>query len=253
MSSHSRMLSLLDLFSIAEPVWSADALTQSLGYSRPTLYRYLRELVEAGLLQRVEVNRYALGARVIALDYIVRHADPLLIAAIPVLHRLASQTGCDAMMSCMIGDNVIDIHHERYGSEPVHSVDPRGRIRDRFKSGPPKVIFANLPKARQRSIYFAYAAEAETAGIGKDWDEVRAYMQAIRKRGYYVSRGEMAPGLSSVTVPVFAPDKALIATILIVARNERFCELEPGFLVTLLRQAAAEISRLLARSDSVTP
>ena len=41
---------MLDLFSESRPLWTLDELMQELGYTRPTLYRYLKSLKDCGLL-----------------------------------------------------------------------------------------------------------------------------------------------------------------------------------------------------------
>ena len=48
MSSLSSALAVLRLFSADDPVWTAERIIERLGYTRPTGYRYVRELVHAG-------------------------------------------------------------------------------------------------------------------------------------------------------------------------------------------------------------
>jgi len=45
-----KVLAVLDLFSDSRPLWTPDELRLELGYSRPTLYRYLKSLKDCGLL-----------------------------------------------------------------------------------------------------------------------------------------------------------------------------------------------------------
>ena len=49
------MLKVLDLFTEQTPALSADEIISKLKYSRPTGYRYVRELVSAGLLVRIDL------------------------------------------------------------------------------------------------------------------------------------------------------------------------------------------------------
>ena len=69
MSSLARMLSILDLFGARAPVLSAEEIIARRNYSRPTGYRYVRELVAAGLLVRAP-GGYSLGPRIIELDWL---------------------------------------------------------------------------------------------------------------------------------------------------------------------------------------
>ena len=103
MSSPSRALALLDLFSESRPVWHTDEMNEALGYTRATGYRYVRDLVEAGFLQKVSAGRYALGPRIIGLDYQLRRSDPVLLAAAPVMEDLVRRSRLDCVLTTMYG------------------------------------------------------------------------------------------------------------------------------------------------------
>src|SRR5690606_18823865 len=110
MSSLSKMLSILDLFTTDNPVWTAEGISAVIGCSAPTGYRYVRELVGAGLLLRLGTGSYSLGPRVITLDYQLRTGDPYYNAGRSLMSTLAEQTGCDCVMSRLFDDQVIDTH-----------------------------------------------------------------------------------------------------------------------------------------------
>lgn len=249
-SSHVKLLALFDLFTVERPIWYADEICAALGYSRPTVYRYLGDLVDFGLLHRVATNGYALGPRIIVLDHVIRHGDPVLAIAVPAMRELARQTQCDVMMSALYGDHVIDVHHERYGAEPVYPLDARGRIRPPLRGSASKVIVANLPKARQRALYDRFAAAAQAEGIGATWDAARARFQAIRKAGHYVSDGELVASICSISVPLIGHDRNELWSINLVARRERFVLLDLTLVKTLVTQAAARIALMLEQRFS---
>ena len=48
--SSDRTLAILELFTEERLEWSAEELMAELGYTRPTLYRYLKTLKRAGFL-----------------------------------------------------------------------------------------------------------------------------------------------------------------------------------------------------------
>src|SRR5690606_430214 len=78
MSSLTKMLSVLDIFSSENPSWTIEEMAEHLGYAVPTMYRYVKELTKAGLLRNISAARYGLGTRIIELDYQIRNADPLI-------------------------------------------------------------------------------------------------------------------------------------------------------------------------------
>ncbi|MBT6271108.1 MAG: helix-turn-helix domain-containing protein, partial [Rhodobacteraceae bacterium] len=77
-NSADRILSVLNLFTDGRLEWTAEQLMEVLGYSRPTMYRYLRSLKDAGLLVSISNSLLTLGPRVVEMDFLIRKSDPLL-------------------------------------------------------------------------------------------------------------------------------------------------------------------------------
>eukprot|EP01032_Pedospumella_encystans_P004151 gene4151-4915_t len=119
MSSLGRMLGVLDLFDDTHLTRTADDISAALEVSLPTGYRYVRLLLEAGLLQRVEDSHYALGPRIILLDHYIRNADPVLREGIPVMRELVAATGFDCVSSGISGMQVLDTHRAMGGAPPT--------------------------------------------------------------------------------------------------------------------------------------
>ena len=83
-----KVLAVLDLFSDSRPLRTPDELRLELGYTCPTLYRYLKSLKDCGLLMSTRGGRLTLGPRVVEMDYLSRRADPLVAACLPHLAQL---------------------------------------------------------------------------------------------------------------------------------------------------------------------
>jgi len=242
----SRALSVLDLFDADHPVWSAEDICTALHCPLPTGYRYIRELVAVGLLRRVSGEGFALGARIILLDYVMRQADQLLQNAIPVMRALAAQTSCDCVLTAVYGDQILDVHRE-FGSPPLALAYGRGRPRLPFQGGAPKVILAAQPNVWVRKLYDANAEVAARAGMGNDWKEFRATLAGIRKRGFYISRGELEPTAYAVAAPIGSYGHEPAAAIAIVLTKERFALFNETVLISLVCQAARQIEGMLGR------
>ena len=78
LNSLERILALLDVFKEDHLEWTPDELMAELGYSRPTLYRYLKILKETGLVTSMPSGGFALGPRVVELDFLMRKSDTLV-------------------------------------------------------------------------------------------------------------------------------------------------------------------------------
>ena len=77
-NSADRILSVLNLFTDGRLEWTAEQLMEVLGYSRPTMYRYLRSLKDAGLLVSISNSLLTLGPRVVEMDFLIRKSDPFI-------------------------------------------------------------------------------------------------------------------------------------------------------------------------------
>jgi DNA-binding IclR family transcriptional regulator len=246
MTSPARALAVLDLFTQERPVWQPDEINEALGYTRATGYRYVKDLVEAGFLQKVAAGRYALGGRIIELDYQLRQSDPVLLAAMPVMDSLASATGFDVVLSVLFGGpQVIDVHRASAQSS-LKLAYGRGRPRPLFRSGAPKILLSGLPRAPLVKLYKDRAAEIAAHGMGSKWADFRAHLSRVRKQAFYFSIGELEAGIGAAVVPVFNRDDEIVAAMALVAVEERITNQPQADLRAWLDAAAAKIRDRLA-------
>lgn len=243
MSSPARAFAILDLFSRERPVWSPDEINAALGYSRPTGYRYVKDLVDAGLLRKVTAGRYALGARIIELDYQLRQSDPVLLAAAPVMQRLARDSGFDVVLSVLYpGPRVIDVH--RAGGEPgLELVYGRGRPRPMFQGAAPKVLLAFQPRAVLVRLHEELGDEIAASGLGRDWAAFRAALSEVRRRGWYQSLGELQADVGAISLPVLDSEGDCTHALALVGTIGRLQSTDVGILVRWLNEALDEIRK----------
>jgi DNA-binding IclR family transcriptional regulator len=248
MTSPSRVFAILDLFTRDRPIWTPDEINDALGYSRPTGYRYVKELVNAGMLRKVSAGHYSLGGRIIELDYQLRQTDPVLLAAMPAMQRLAAASGFDAVLTVLFpGPRVVDIHRVDTDTA-LELAYGRGRPRPVFRSAAPKILLAHLPRAQLMKIFEGHASEIATAGLGKSWAEVRGALADIRRQGYYRSEGELEPSLGAVAVPVFNAEGECVAALALVGQIHQVGAQPDESLLRHLRGATAEVRAALGGS-----
>jgi DNA-binding IclR family transcriptional regulator len=248
MSSLARMLAVLDLFTAAQPVWTAEDIIAKLGTSRPTGYRYVRELVAAGLLLRLTGGLYHLGPRIIELDYQIRATDPVLQAGQPIMKALADRTGCDVLLSNIYGEQVLNVHHEP-GIEPLRIKFSRGVPLPLFRGSTSKAILAFLPRSRLKRIYDHHAGEIAQANLGRTWEEFRRSLAPIRRAGVAYSSGELDPPNVGNAAPVFGPDGEVLGSLTLVTLDKRWRLLDQKQVIGLLRDGAREITEAIARTS----
>ena len=244
MSSLTRMIGVLDLIEQRALPLDADTICAELGYSRPTGYRYIAELVRAGLLVRVGGGTYGLGPRIIELDYAIRLNDPVLAAATPVMQDLVAATGGDATLAATYGEHVVTTHHEA-GPEALILSYGRGRPMPLVRGALSKCLLAWMPRTRQQRIYKAHAREIQANQLGADWPGFRSSLARIRKDGFSVSIGELDPGLVAIAVPVCDAQGNALAALAAVVRLERYKLLDHGQLVKLVMGGAQRVEQAM--------
>lgn len=249
MSSSSRVFAVLGLFSKQRSVWHTDDINAALGYSRASGYRYVKELVEAGLLQKVAAGYYALGARIIELDYQLRQSDPVLLAAAPVMDALADRSKFDVVLSTLFGGaQVIDTHRAGPGSS-LRLAYGRGRPRPLFRGAAPKVMLAALPRAALKCIYDRHAEEIAAAGLALSWGEFRRRMGHIQEARFYLSLDEVEEGLGAAAVPILNAEGESLAALALVGTSNALRAAGESRLAGWLHHAASAVRSTLGRDS----
>lgn len=249
MSSLNHMLGVLDLFTEAEPIWTINEATESLGQSRSTIYRYFRALTRAGLLVPISSGAYALGPFIVKLDRQIRLSDPLLRVAPALMAKLRQKSGNVVILGRFFHTSVLCIHQEGDPDDIAVTFD-RGRTMPLFRGATPKVILANLPVRVLKDIYLAHGEKIREAGLGGDWNEFRANLRKIRKAGFYVTPGgEVDHAVTGIAAPIFDKQKEILASVTL-AVSERHCtpEMVESF-VEMVRATAQEITEEVARLE----
>lgn len=255
MTSPAKVLSILSLFSQQCPVWQPEEICESLGFTRATGYRYIKVLVDFGLLNKVSARHYALGARIIELDYQLRGSDPVLLAADPAMHELSLKTGKEVVLTVLINrKHVIDTHRVQATNPNTTSTGrSRGRQRPMFRAGAPKILLSFLPRHEQKQIYQTHAEEIQAHNMGNSWNEFREKLDQIRKAGFYLSWGELEPDIGAAVVPVFNPDGDIVAALNLLDSPENIRSTDPARTKALLEEAAWRIRQQQAYPGGLPP
>lgn len=248
MSSLSSILAILELFSAADPVWSADRIIERMAYSRPTGYRYVRELVSAGFLVRVASASYALGPRIIELDYQIRQTDPMLKAGLPVINDLVKASGCEVNLIGLYGEQIVTTY-QQHGVERLSLSFGRGRPMPLFLGAASKIIVSNFPRAKLKRLYTGHAAAAESAGMGADWESFKLFMATVRRAGFAITYGELDTNFVGVAAPVFTPDGEILGSVIAALSRQRLGITDLDRLVELIKSGGKQITEGIALTE----
>jgi DNA-binding IclR family transcriptional regulator len=196
------MLSVLEFVEDRGQVSGMDEMLEGLSLTRSTLYRYVRTLVEFGLLATSPGAGYTLGPRIVELDYKIRVRDPVIQASHPLMTQLAQTVPGIALLCRRYRDKVLCVHQV---SGPVGFVSTyeRGRARPLLKGAASLVILANMPTAQISKLYHQDPEGFAEAGLGDTLKAVRQALRAIRQRGWQASESQVVSGVTGIAAPIF--------------------------------------------------
>lgn len=245
MSSLTRMLSVLDLFSRQHTTMTAEQIADALGLTRTTCYRYTRELSQAGLLVS-DAGFFMLGPRIIELDHRIIESDPLLNAGKPVITALAESLGATGLLSTSYDDRIINVFEHEGSLSRLPLSFGRGTVMPTFRSSSSKVILASMSRSRLKRLWKLHEQTPDCRSIGEDWLSFWKNLQAIKRQGYWTSIGELDKGLAGVSAPILFGTGDIAGSISLVFAIEDFRMYETELLGARLRGAAAQVSKAMA-------
>ncbi|SFH27399.1 transcriptional regulator, IclR family [Palleronia marisminoris] len=214
--SGDRTLAILELFTEERLEWSPEELMAELGYTRPTLYRYLKTLKQAGFLVALPGRGLTLGPRVVELDFLMRRSDPLLSHGRAQLEALAARHPGSALLVRWYGSKLLCVDSVVSVPNPVSSY-ARGRPMPLGRGAISRAILAWLPRTRQgRLIEENLTQHAETTH-GESVAEVQENLRRVRRDGVAIAFGEVTPGVIGTAAPVFDAGRSPIAVICFTA------------------------------------
>ena len=237
--SGERILAILDLFTPDRRKWSPDAMMAALGYSRPTLYRYLKTLKSAGYLVSSPSDGLTLGPRVTELDFLMQRSDPLIAAAAPFIKLLAARYPGVALITRWYGSKILCVASEGAPDAPVSSY-PRGQPMPIARGGISRVIMANLPRREQDRLI--KTQHDLLAGPNTTADALRETYRSVRRMGYCTAWGEVTPGVVGVAGPILAAERMPIGAISITSDAASMTDTRLAAIERDIRDSAAAIS-----------
>lgn len=245
-SSLTRMLSVLDLFSREHTTMTAEQIAEELDLTRTTCYRYTRELSQAGLLIS-DGGAFMLGPRIIELDRKIIESDPLLNAGRSVISALAESLGATGLLSTSYDDRIINIFEHEGSLSKLPLSFGRGTTMPIFRSSSSKVIVASMSRGRLKRLWKQHEHEPDCRAIGEDWLAFWKNLQAVKRQGYWTSSGELDKGLAGVSAPILFGTGEVAGSMSLVFAAHDFKMYETELLGARLRGAAAQVSRALAK------
>lgn len=248
--SVERALAILNCFDEHSPAMGAQEIAARTRMPRPSVYRFLKTLVDNGFLVEMdesEQRRYAIGPRVLALAKLAFGQAELRRCAQPVMQLLAEKSNESVYLSVRQGLQAICIENIdatmplRYGGRVGYAYP--------LYAGSPKVILAFLDPALRDYLIGQLTLKSITRTTITSKQELNRRLEQIRRRGFEVSDGEMFPDTRAIGAPVFDAAGNPIAVLSVGAPRGRIGPRNQPQLGQAVMQAAEEVTRRFRRLD----
>ena len=243
--SLERAATILDCFTIDEPILGVREIARKASLSTSTTGRLMSAMKELGILnQDPETLTYMMGSKVLAWAGIYTVTSDVRTLALPVMMRLQEQTRETISLYVVEGNDRVCVERLE-SSETVRIVARVGRRIPLYAGSAGKVFLAFLPESRRDEILAGIELVPITRRTITDLDELKTNLHKIQRQGYAVSKGEWVLEASGVAAPIFDQFGHIVAALTISGPSQRFTEEKIHEIAAQVKPAAEEISREL--------
>jgi DNA-binding IclR family transcriptional regulator len=245
-NSLERILAVLEVFTEDRLEWTPDELMATLGYSRPTLYRYLKTLKEAGFLVSSPQSGFTLGPKVVEMDFLLRKSDPLILGGQAQLDRIVRRYSATALLVRWYGSRMLCVASACSAPDPVSSY-PRGRPMPMGRGAIARSIVAFLPRQRLLQTIDRMFDDFRAVGLGETTEAIEQSFRAVRRAGCAIAFGEVTPGVVGVAAPVFDAGRSPVGSFCVTIAQTIVDENALRGLAADVVEAAQSVTESLAK------
>ena len=214
--SESSVRSVSRTFKILEVIQELDGaniteITERVDIGQSAVYNYLTTLVNENYVDK-DGEEYHIGLPFFALGSYARNRVPIYDTAQPQVDRLADETGELATLFVEKDGRGVYLY-QASGTNGIELDTHEGEPVSLHSTAPGKAILAFRPRCEVDGMISEHGLPAFTSNTITTKEELHAELDAVRERGYAVSREERWTGLRSVAAPVTDDNGRSIAAI----------------------------------------
>ena len=247
MKALDKTMSVLDLFTPANPQWGLFELGEATSLPVSTLHRIVSVLKRHGLMiQDPDSKKYRLGYGAIELGRRAAAGLPVRQMAEPEMRRLASETSETIVLT------VLNDAHDR--SICVERIESRHGLRLHLEVGSvsylhagasSKVLLAYLPEDDVDELVRRTGLPALGKNTITDVAALKTELAGIRKRGHAYSLEETDPDAWGVAAPILTLDDRALAAIGIAGPTSRYSADARKRYTALATESCARVAEML--------
>lgn len=242
MRALERGLQIIRCFDMRRPAWRIADLAKEVGLHRATARRLIKTLEAASFLDLdPESGEYRLGAALFPVAYVLREHDTMVRVTHPFLERLAADTGETVGLSVWTNDGMLHLDHV----QTIHLFKPQlvsGALSTVYGNTHSKILLAFGPEERLSRLSFGHRGSSLSLA---EITRVQTELQKVRDSGIAWDIEESSKGVCAVGVPIRDGSGEVVASLAVVAPNDRFGPAQQESTATLITATGLAISKEL--------
>jgi DNA-binding IclR family transcriptional regulator len=217
-------------------------LAETCGLNRSTTWRLLDTLDRHGLVERDPVSqRYTVGYAFLRIAASAAH-DPVVRRARPVLEQLSLEAG--ETVNLAIAKRFDLVYVDQVDPPQIMAPNWLGRVVPLHATSSGKAFLAYLDE-EERSALLGRRLERFTKTTITDRGALERELEAVRRDGYAISRGELEESLFGASAAVLAEQGRPLAVVSVWGPEHRVPRTRLPEVGRLTRAAAGQIEALL--------
>jgi IclR family transcriptional regulator, KDG regulon repressor len=240
--SIKRSIKILNSFTLQKKELGITELSKMLKLHKSTIHRILVTLEDENILVKNQISKkYRLGMKLFEFGNIAKEQIEINVIALPIMENLAKKTEESIDLNILLDDKRVSV--EKIESpHDLRRIIQLGRSLPLYCGGSGKAILAFLPASKIKRIIRKENLICLGPKTITDPVILREHLEEIRKNGYAQSFEERVSGSSSVAAPIFDYKGNVIASISISGPITRFTKKKIPEFITLVKEAAHNIS-----------
>jgi len=222
-----------------------------IGLPKPTIHRLFNTLETEGFLQRdMDGRTYSPGPRLRRMAGGILSSLRIRTARQAILRHLSREIG--ETCNIALPDRDAMIYLERVETEwPLRIQLPIGTRVPFYCTASGKMYLASLARNHLKKYLAATDLAGRTPNTITDQGALIDEIEAVRDQGYALDREEFMQNMVAMAVPVLDVNERLMVTLSFHAPSQRFDVDRMLGCLQPLRDAAADLSKLVRDSDEV--
>lgn len=231
------------LLSLQDGPQSLARIADATSLSKPTAHRLLATLLRSQfVIQNPATSDYMLGPGCLGIaDAVLRGLGGLGLMARGILESLSQSSQETVALHVPAGTQRVCVAQVP-SPQPVRYTSSVGATRPLYTGAMGKILLAFYDEDDRRDLLARMPLVAVTASTVTDPVKLEAQIVEARKKGFSVSRGEQADGVTAISAPVFAATGHILAALSVLGPSARLSDKMLSKLRPLVIGAADETS-----------